>query len=108
VLQEIVGVGHCSRQACNLGGAKAAASLVRRLGGSLGLFQSPRPATSALADDLIRLLIELRADLRVAKQFALADRVRDKLGELGVELRDGSEGTTWAIRPSSPASDVSS
>jgi cysteinyl-tRNA synthetase len=103
VLQEIVGVGHCSRQACNLGGAKAAAALVRRLGGSLGLFQSPRPATSALADDLIRLLIDLRADLRVAKQFALADRVRDKLGGLGVELRDGPEGTTWAIRPPSGA-----
>ena len=102
VLQEIVGVGHCSRQACHLGGAKAAAALVRRLAGSLGLFQSPRPATSALADDLIRLLIDLRADLRVAKQFALADRVRDKLGELGVELRDGPEGTTWAIRPPSP------
>lgn len=101
VLQEIVGVGHCSRQACNLGGAKAAAAFVRRLGGSLGLFQSPRPATSALADDLIRLLVELRADLRAAKQFALADRVRDRLGELGVELRDGPEGTTWAIRPPS-------
>ncbi len=101
-LQEIVRVGHCSRQACDLGGAKAAASLVRRLGGSLGLFQSPRPATSTLADDVIRLLIALRADLRVAKQFALADGVRDKLGELGVELRDGPEGTTWAVRPPSP------
>jgi len=105
VLQEIVGVGHCCRQACNAGGAKAAAALVRRLGGSLGLFQSARPATSALADDLIRLLIELRADLRKAKQFQLADRVRDGLSSLGVELRDGAQGTTWAIRPSSPGPD---
>ncbi|HEU67916.1 MAG TPA: cysteine--tRNA ligase [Candidatus Acetothermia bacterium] len=102
VLQEIVGIGHQRRQAGDLEGAKAAAALVRRLGGSLGLFQAPRPTTSALADDLIRLLVELRADLRRAKQFALADRVRDKLGELGIDLRDGPEGTTWAIRARSP------
>ena len=99
VLQEIVGIGHQRRGAGDLEGAKAAAALVRRLGGSLGLFQAPRPATSALADDLIRLLVELRGELRSAKQFALADRVRDRLGELGVELRDGPEGTTWALRP---------
>ncbi len=103
VLQEIVGLGHERRQAGDLGGAKAAALFVRRLGGSLGLFQAPRPATDALADDLIRVLIALRADLRKAKQFALADRVRDRLAELGVELRDGPEGTTWVLRPSSPA-----
>ncbi|MBC7221360.1 cysteine--tRNA ligase, partial [Candidatus Bipolaricaulota bacterium] len=102
VLQEIVGVGHARRQAGDLGGAKAAATLVRRLGGSLGLFGAPRPATSALADDLIRVLVDLRAELRAAKQFALADRVREKLGELGVDLRDGPDGTTWAIRPSTP------
>lgn len=104
VLQEIVGVGHRSSQAGDVAGAKAAAALVRRLGGSLGLFGAPRPTTSALADDLIRLLVDLRAELRQAKQFALADRVRDKLAALGVELRDGPEGTTWAIRPPSPSS----
>jgi cysteinyl-tRNA synthetase len=33
--------------------------------------------------------------LRAAKQWALADRVRDGLKELGVELKDGPGGTTW-------------
>jgi len=102
VLQEAVGIGHQRRQAGDPAGAKAAAAFVRQLGGSLGLFQAERPATGALADDLIRLLIELRADLRKAKQFGLADRVRDRLSELGVELRDGPAGTTWAVRPPSP------
>ncbi len=67
VLQEIVGIGHERRQAGDLGGAKAAAALVRRLGGSLGLFQAPRPATGDLADELIRVLVELRGKLRKAR-----------------------------------------
>ncbi len=104
VLQEIVGIGHERRQAGDLGGAKAAAALVRRLGGSLGLFQAPRPATGDLADELIRVLVELRGELRKGRQFALADRVRERLAALGVELRDGPEGTTWAIRPRAPGS----
>ncbi|MDD5453207.1 MAG: cysteine--tRNA ligase [Candidatus Bipolaricaulis sp.] len=101
VLQEIVGLGHRRKQEGDVAGAKAAAAVVRELGASLGLFQAGRPATEGLAEDLIRLLIELRAELRTAKQFALADRVRDRLGELGIELRDGPQGTTWALRPSS-------
>jgi len=40
-------------------------------------------------------------ELRQAKQFQFADRVRDRLSGLGVELRDGPESTTWAVRPPS-------
>jgi len=43
----------------------------------------------------IDLLVALRGELRAAKQFALADRVRDGLTDLGIELRDGPDGTTW-------------
>ncbi|MFH1609276.1 MAG: cysteine--tRNA ligase [Candidatus Bipolaricaulota bacterium] len=100
VLQEIVGAGHRSRQAGDLPGARAAADLIRRLGRTLGLFQASRPATEGLAEDLIELLIELRAELRQAKQFALADQVRVRLGDLGVELRDGADETTWTLRAS--------
>jgi len=46
-------------------------------------------------EPFIALLVETRAQLRVAKQWALADRVRDRLAELGVTLEDGSAGTTW-------------
>jgi cysteinyl-tRNA synthetase len=40
----------------------------------------------------------LRNDLRAAKQFQLADGVRDRLADLGVTLEDGADGTRW--RPS--------
>lgn len=43
----------------------------------------------------VDLLVEVRDDLRAAKQFELADRVRDRLGELGVVIEDSPEGSRW-------------
>ena len=46
----------------------------------------------------VELLIDLRARLRAAQQWALADEVRDRLGALGVVLEDAPGGTTWRKR----------
>jgi cysteinyl-tRNA synthetase len=46
---------------------------------------------------LMQLLIELRAELRKAKNFALADQIRKRLGELGVTLEDRPGGTGWRV-----------
>jgi len=45
----------------------------------------------------VELLIELRSDLRKAKQFEMADQIRDKLAGLGVTLEDSAGGTGWKI-----------
>ncbi|MGC9361055.1 MAG: cysteine--tRNA ligase [Anaerolineae bacterium] len=50
--------------------------------------------TSALLD----LLVNTRSKLREAKQYGLADEIRDRLAELGVALRDTDEGTRWVIQ----------
>ncbi len=47
------------------------------------------------AGPFVDLLIELRAELRTAKQFQLADMVRDRLKELGIALEDSTQGTKW-------------
>jgi cysteinyl-tRNA synthetase len=44
---------------------------------------------------VMQLLIDLRAEARKEKQFALSDRIRDGLKELGIVLEDGRDGTTW-------------
>ena len=46
----------------------------------------------------VDLLVNIRTELRGARQFALADRIRDELGELGVSIEDSSQGTEWRIR----------
>jgi cysteinyl-tRNA synthetase len=43
----------------------------------------------------VDLLIRLRADLRKAKQFEIADAVRSGLADLGIALEDTPQGTVW-------------
>lgn len=50
---------------------------------------------------LLDLLVEVRLGLRNAKQWPLADQVRDRLSDLGYELRDTPQGTVWEKRSSS-------
>lgn len=71
---------------------------LRELCGVLGLtLQSPAREAQEAAP-FIELLIRLRSELRAAKQWALADQVRDGLTALGVEIKDGPEGTTWSLK----------
>jgi cysteinyl-tRNA synthetase len=44
---------------------------------------------------IIESLIIIRNDLRKAKQFKLADEIRNKLLELGIILEDTAQGTVW-------------
>ncbi|MFZ4585721.1 MAG: cysteine--tRNA ligase [Acidimicrobiia bacterium] len=39
-----------------------------------------------------------RNEARKNKDFATADRIRDELAELGIEIKDGPDGTTWTAR----------
>jgi cysteinyl-tRNA synthetase len=73
-----------------------AQSILQEFTGVLGLTLKGRFASAPTeTEPFIALLVETRAQLRAAKQWALADRVRDRLAELGVILEDGSGGTTW-------------
>lgn len=76
-----------------------AQATLRELAGVLGFrLQEPQDATMTAAP-FIDLLVELRADLRAAKNFAAADKVRERLAALGVALEDSPQGTTWkAVR----------
>jgi cysteinyl-tRNA synthetase len=76
----------------------AAQDVMRELAGVLGLrLQAPGEDAIAAAP-FIDLLISLRKELREAKQYQLADRIRDGLGELGITLEDTPSGTSWKAR----------
>jgi cysteinyl-tRNA synthetase len=75
--------------------------VLRELSQILGLFrETPKTAKAGddqLANGLMQLLIDLRTELRKAKNFALADLIRKRLGELGVTLEDRPGGTGWRV-----------
>ncbi len=65
------------------------------LAGVLG-FTLKEPARPPLdAEPIIQLLIDVRNELRQAKQWQLADRIRSRLAELGITLEDTPRGTVW-------------
>ena len=75
-------------------GIAEAQGTLRELAGVLGLtLQEPEAAMGAAP--FIDLVVQLRNDLREAKQFEQADRVRAGLAELGITLEDGPKGTRW-------------
>jgi cysteinyl-tRNA synthetase len=45
--------------------------------------------------ELIQLLVDLRNEARKSKNFGLSDQIRTRLAAIGVELKDGPQGTTW-------------
>ena len=45
----------------------------------------------------VTMLIEMRKQARDNKNFALSDQIRDQLIALGIQLKDGKEGTTFNI-----------
>ena len=46
---------------------------------------------------VVELLIELRNEARMNKDFGTSDKIRDQLLELGIQLKDGKEGTSFSI-----------
>ena len=73
---------------------KSAQSAFRELANVLGLKLEEKQG-SGDADAFINLLIEVRAEVRKQKLWALSDQIRDKLKELNVTIEDSKDGTSW-------------
>jgi cysteinyl-tRNA synthetase len=48
-------------------------------------------------EGVVEMLIQMRLEARANKNFALSDQIRDQLLNLGIQLKDGKEGTTFTI-----------
>lgn len=49
-------------------------------------------------DGVVQMLIGMREDARANKNWAMSDEIRDKLLALGIQLKDGKEGTSYSIQ----------
>lgn len=72
-------------------------TLLKELSSILGIFQQEQSSGggSELLDEVMKLVIALRAEARAAKNFAVADAVRDGLAPTGIVLEDRAGGTDW-------------
>jgi cysteinyl-tRNA synthetase len=43
------------------------------------------------------MLIEMRNQARANKDFAMSDQIRDQLLAIGIQLKDGKDGTSFTI-----------
>jgi cysteinyl-tRNA synthetase len=49
-------------------------------------------------DAAMQLIIELRADARSNKDWTTSDKIRDRLADVDILIKDGKEGTEWSIK----------
>ena len=63
----------------------------------LGLTNENSQDNSEKINGVVELLIKLRKEARENKDWSLSDQIRDELIVLGIQLKDGKEGTTFSV-----------
>ncbi len=72
---------------------------IKNLGDILGLFQKEeKKRLGEQEKKLIEILVNIREKLREKKDWKLADEIRKKLDELGIELEDKRAETVWRTK----------
>ena len=102
VLHERVGVGNVALDSGDLAAAEAAQGEVLAMLAVLGIDQpvADRPAADAASralDTLVQRMLEDRERARDARDYAVADRIRDQLGAAGIAIKDAPEGAHWSL-----------
>lgn len=46
-------------------------------------------------DDLMEIIINIRNEAKKDKNYAMSDRIRDELNNIGIQLKDSKDGTLW-------------
>ena len=65
----------------------------------LGIFQDK--SFNQVSDEMQQKIEELiikRENAKKDKNFDMADQIRNELNELGIEIKDTSEGTSWNVK----------
>ncbi len=89
------------RQPISGGTLAAIDGMFRDLGGRvLGIIPDEMERTGVerkVLDGLMQILLELRQEYRLAREWEKADQLRDRLAELGVEVEDRPDGPAWRL-----------
>ena len=66
----------------------------------LGLKNEAGAANHSILNDVVDLILKLRVELKVNKNWAMADKIRDELNALGIEIKDTKDGFEWKFKES--------
>jgi cysteinyl-tRNA synthetase len=77
--------------------------LVRLTDGARDLAAAGGDSRGALAP-VVETILDLRSQARAAGDFPTADRLRDRLTDAGIEIRDGAKGSEWSLSGSAGGS----
>jgi cysteinyl-tRNA synthetase len=58
-------------------------------------FEEMKANVKSIEDDLIKLILDLRDELKKEKNYNLADKIRNSLNDLGIIVQDSKTGTTY-------------
>ena len=89
-----------ARDEGNAAEASRLAAILKKLANVLGLLEADpdtylQGGAGAGDNEKIEAMIQQRLDARAGKNWAEADRIRDELHEMGVELEDKDGKTIW-------------
>ncbi len=66
----------------------------------LGLLDEVEAGSSVLQEGMnaaMQLILELRQEARMQKNWAIADKIRDSLSAANIDIKDGKEGSSWNL-----------
>ena len=64
----------------------------------LGIKLNLEMKVEGLSNELVELILDLRMNAKKDKNFALADDIRNRLSNLGIEIKDGKDKTAWTLK----------
>jgi cysteinyl-tRNA synthetase len=75
-------------------GADASIALMNEFDTIFGILPNDA-ATDDSLDAVMKIMIDIRSELRKRKLFDIADMIRNKLEEAGIKIEDTTEGAKW-------------
>ena len=64
----------------------------------LGIKLNLEMKVEGLSNELVELILDLRMNAKKDRNFALADDIRNRLSDLGIEIKDGKDKTAWTLK----------
>ena len=57
-----------------------------------------KPIALSLTKDILNLVIKIREQAKIEKNYLVADMIRDELESLNIKIKDTRDGVVWKIK----------